>query len=167
MIEKLKNLWADDEIRPAIQLLAAFLIISTAFLWLCFPDGSLLVFMIVSAILCIPFAFAFNYLATLVFAQKERLRALEITGIVVLVIGSALMMASQQQKRDERLVQQVDNTNATAPHQISSSQDTDESDISRSTILILVSLMMIYGGYRLSHWSAFQQGELSVTDASP
>ena len=124
-------------------------------------------FLIVSAMLFIPFAFAFNYLATLVFAQKERLRALEITGIVVLVIGSATMTASQQQKRDGRLVQQVDNTDAPAPHQVSSSQDTDESDMSRSTILILVSLMMIYGGYRLSRWSAFRQGELSATDASP
>ena len=42
MIEKLKNYWADDELRPAGQLLAVFIVVSTALLWWCFPDGSLL-----------------------------------------------------------------------------------------------------------------------------
>ena len=167
MIEKLKNYWADDEIRPAIQLLAAFIVVSTAFLWWCFPGGSLLGFVFVSALLCIPFAYAFNVVTNMVFDRKDRLRTLEITGVVVLVLGSAMMMESQQKRRDERMMESRAGASATsANQQVPSPQVADEPEISRSTILIGISWMMIYGGYRLSHWSVFRQGELSVTDPS-
>ena len=166
MIEKLKNLWADDELRPAGQLLAVFIVVSTALMWWCFPDGSLLGFLFISALLCIPFAFAFNFLTTLVVDQKERLRALEITGIVMIVLGSGMMMTSQRLKRSEQqTVQQAADT-VPSPQQPVSIPRPDEPTIARSTIWIGLSWILIYGGYRLTHWSTFRQGVLSLAEAS-